>query len=189
MNGIERLITALHEIDLIAGSQTPMIKLTAEDIADIVWLLLYIDQKQGRQEITEQQQSELEANNTFTQSQIGIEEKAEPKPAQKEEKLSAQLEAVEDRHAYLRSQRLRLLQESDITLFRSPAASALPGSLNIARALRPLMRRIPSSTSFMIDELATANRIAEAQRGVWSPVLKPAPMRWLEIALVVDIRF
>jgi len=68
--------------------------------------------------------------------------------------------------------------------FRSPAASALPGALDIARALRPLMRRVPSNTRRHLDENATAKQIAEA--GLWLPVLRPVMERWLEVAVVVD---
>src|SRR5262245_58018284 len=81
--------------------------------------------------------------------------------------------------------------------FRAPAAAALPGALGIARALRPFMRRQRSRTRFVLDERATAQRIAEQQipliamprrpgGGSWSPVLRPAPVRWFEIALVAD---
>ena len=187
MNGIEKLIAALGQIDLIAGPQTPMLKLSAEDIADIAWLLLYIEHKQGRQERAELQQDELAVQNTPPPPQATTPENTELRPAQKEQKPHIQLELGAIRHVYLRSQRLRLFQEPGVTLFRSPAASALPGSLDIARALRPLMRRVPSRTNFMLDELGTANCVAESQRSIWSPVLKAAPMRWLEIALVVDI--
>lgn len=68
--------------------------------------------------------------------------------------------------------------------FKVPAASALPGSLNIGRALRPFKRRIPSRTTYIFDELATVQQIAEG--GLWIPVLSPAPTRWFEIMLVVD---
>jgi len=186
MKGIERLIAALGEADLIAGSQASLIKLAAEDIADIIWLLLYIDQKQGRQERAKWQQDEPGVENTFMSLQESTLERKEPRPVQSEEKVHQPLEAEATRHAYLRSQRSRLLHESSVTLFRVPAASALPESLDIARALRPLMRRIPSRTNALIDELATAHRTAETQKRIWTPALKAAPMRWLEIALVID---
>ena len=68
--------------------------------------------------------------------------------------------------------------------FRSPAAVTLPGALDIARALRPFMRRVPLQGKFILNEEATAERIAE--EGLWVPILDPALRRWLEIALVVD---
>ncbi|HVB24716.1 MAG TPA: SAV_2336 N-terminal domain-related protein, partial [Ktedonobacteraceae bacterium] len=179
MKGIERLIAALSEADLIAEPQASMLKLAAEDVADILWLLLYIEQKQGRQD-------EVVVGNTFLSRQETTPESREPLPTQAEEKVRIPLEAEVTRHVYLPSQHSRLLQESSATLFRVPAASALPESLDIARALRPFMRRIPSRTNTLIDERATAHRIAETQKGIWTPILKAAPMRWLEIALVID---
>jgi Caspase domain len=68
--------------------------------------------------------------------------------------------------------------------FRSPAAFALPGALEISRALRPLNRRVPSRTRMVLDEAATAHYIAHTQD--WTPILNPAPERWLDVALVVD---
>jgi tetratricopeptide (TPR) repeat protein len=68
--------------------------------------------------------------------------------------------------------------------FRSPAAVALPGARGIARALRPLMRRVPSRSSTTLDERATANHIAH--EGIRLPVLRPTPTRWLDAALIID---
>jgi hypothetical protein len=65
-----------------------------------------------------------------------------------------------------------------------PAANALRSPLELARALRPLMRKIPSPTQRGLDEEATAVRIAE--QGVWSPVQVPAPERWFDLAIVVE---
>jgi WD40 repeat protein/formylglycine-generating enzyme required for sulfatase activity len=76
------------------------------------------------------------------------------------------------------------------TPVRSPAGRALPDTLALARALRPLMRRVPSKTDWELDEEATADQIAEqrliGQPVVWTPVLRPTLTRWLEVALVVD---
>lgn len=68
--------------------------------------------------------------------------------------------------------------------FRSPGATALPGALALARALRPLKRRVPSRVGVEIDEEATAERIAmKVQPAV---EMRAATERWLDLALVVD---
>jgi hypothetical protein len=67
---------------------------------------------------------------------------------------------------------------------RAPAAAALGEQLSLAKALRPLARKVPSRHRQQLDEQATATRIAEEE--IWIPAMKPAPARWLEIALVVD---
>jgi hypothetical protein len=68
--------------------------------------------------------------------------------------------------------------------FRAPAAAALPAALEIARALRPLQRRVASQRVLHLDEVATARRSLEEKR--WTPVFRPSKSRWLELALVID---
>lgn len=69
-------------------------------------------------------------------------------------------------------------------LVRSPAMPAIPRALRLARALRPLRVATSSLTRQHLDEDATAQQAAET--GVWAPVLRPSPERWLDLALVVD---
>lgn len=66
----------------------------------------------------------------------------------------------------------------------SPTASALPGALDIARALRPLKRRVPSKVHYEVDEQATARRMAE--QAPEPIVLRPLRTRWLNLTLLVD---
>ncbi|MEC4815120.1 MAG: formylglycine-generating enzyme family protein [Scytonema sp. PMC 1069.18] len=68
--------------------------------------------------------------------------------------------------------------------FKAPAAPGLRNSLALARALRPLMRKVPSQTKTILDEEETVTQIAE--QGVWTPVLKPAPERWLDVVFVIE---
>lgn len=70
------------------------------------------------------------------------------------------------------------------TLVRSPAVPAIPRSLQLARALRPLRMTAPSPARRYLEEEATARRFAET--GVWEPVTRPSPERSLDLALVVD---
>jgi tetratricopeptide (TPR) repeat protein len=68
---------------------------------------------------------------------------------------------------------------------RMPAVAALTDTQSIARALRPLRRRFPSSERSVLDEVATAAAIAD--EGLWSPRYRPAMDRWLGLTLVVDV--
>ncbi|MFD7501011.1 SAV_2336 N-terminal domain-related protein [Streptomyces sp. NPDC059850] len=61
---------------------------------------------------------------------------------------------------------------------------ALPRRLELARALRPLKRRVRAPGRRILDEPLTADRSARARRPV--PALCHACERWLELALVVD---
>ncbi|OIJ63599.1 SAV_2336 N-terminal domain-related protein [Streptomyces mangrovisoli] len=67
---------------------------------------------------------------------------------------------------------------------RVAAAPALPHRRALGRSLRPLKRRVPSRTRLVVDEDATADRIAHEVR--WLPVLVPARDRWLDLVLVID---
>ncbi|MFJ7017278.1 FxSxx-COOH system tetratricopeptide repeat protein [Streptomyces sp. NPDC101117] len=65
-----------------------------------------------------------------------------------------------------------------------PAEAALPHSLELTRALRPLTRKVPSRTVFELDEEETVARLVD--ENVMVPVLRPQPSRWLTLTLVVD---
>ncbi|MFB7447704.1 FxSxx-COOH system tetratricopeptide repeat protein [Streptomyces sp. NPDC056194] len=71
----------------------------------------------------------------------------------------------------------------------SVTGEELPGALRdpraLARALRPLNRRLPGGARRrVLDEEATAVRAAET--GQWHPMLTRPPDRWFEVALVVE---
>ncbi|MFF5492539.1 SAV_2336 N-terminal domain-related protein [Streptomyces aquilus] len=70
----------------------------------------------------------------------------------------------------------------------APAPPMLHHPLALQRALRPLKRRVPAPRAKVLDETATADRIARlgAHADVWLPVLRPAPDRWLHLNLVYD---
>ncbi|MEU9432156.1 SAV_2336 N-terminal domain-related protein [Streptomyces sp. NPDC048252] len=70
----------------------------------------------------------------------------------------------------------------------APAPAMLPHPLALQRALRPLKRTVPSARARLLDERATADRIARlgAHPDVWLPVLRPARDRWLRLDLVHD---
>ena len=68
--------------------------------------------------------------------------------------------------------------------FAVPASPAIRTRLDLARALRPLMRKVPSQKYWELDETATVNEIAQTQ--IWNPVVKPSQERWLELDLVVE---
>jgi hypothetical protein len=69
-----------------------------------------------------------------------------------------------------------------------PTAPMLRHPQAIQRALRPLKRRIPSRRHRVLDEAATAARVADRPQGrPWAPVMVPAHERWLSLALVVDV--
>ncbi len=73
--------------------------------------------------------------------------------------------------------------------FQAPAAPALPNKLQISRALRPLMRKVPSYHRRILDVEATVNRIVDAlivEQDIWLSITKPQPERWLNLELVIE---
>ncbi|MFI8520844.1 SAV_2336 N-terminal domain-related protein [Streptomyces sp. NPDC085481] len=67
---------------------------------------------------------------------------------------------------------------------RVSGPATLPQLRELARALRPLRRPIPSTVRTVLDEDATAGRIADHRH--WLPVLVPTAARWLDVSLVID---
>ena len=70
------------------------------------------------------------------------------------------------------------------TPFNAPKAPGLRKRRELARALRPLMRKVPSKTNMILDEEETVNQTCEQR--TWTTVLKPRRERWLDLALVVE---
>lgn len=68
--------------------------------------------------------------------------------------------------------------------FGSYRRSALPASRDIARALVPFKRRVLSQSAREPDEEATAEQAADG--GLWLPHMRPAPARWLALAVVTE---
>ena len=80
-----------------------------------------------------------------------------------------------------------------IVATRAVAPRALDDALGIGRALRPLRRSVPSPVVAEVDEVATVAQIAElatvtslAEAGIWYPVVRPSPERWLSLVVLVD---
>ncbi|MFD9886250.1 SAV_2336 N-terminal domain-related protein [Streptomyces alboflavus] len=76
----------------------------------------------------------------------------------------------------------------DGTVLHVPVPPMIAHPLALQRALRPLGRRVPAPVGRVLDEEATAHRIATlgAHPRGWLPVLRPAEERWLRLCLVYD---
>ena len=65
-----------------------------------------------------------------------------------------------------------------------PDAPGLRFPLKLVRAIRPLIQKIDSETELILDEAATANRIAK--EGIRIPVFQPAQEPAFDLMLVVN---
>jgi hypothetical protein len=177
---IPELVTVLRRIDP---------EITDKDIADALWLALQIRKAVGRPEPDEIKRSGSEVTPPEVVNELLAKDKTSPPPEPPPSKPPAHTPKPLPQSArsglYPRSSSVSSDGQQLGTLpFRSPAATALPGALDIARTLRPFRKRVPQRTQFVLNEEATARRIAEED--IWVPVLDYASTRWLEVALVVD---
>ncbi|BDM82833.1 formylglycine-generating enzyme family protein [Acaryochloris marina] len=149
----------------------------ATDIADILWLAQFIQAPVGSSDLNDQQ-----GMNDVTNEDIS---KPETKPALSTDQpaidlLTPQSPTTGEQSSNTPAER----KTSSGVPFAVPASPAIRTRLDLARALRPLMRKVPSQKQWELDETATVNEIAQTQ--IWNPVVKPAQERWLELDLVVE---
>ncbi|MEP1076063.1 CHAT domain-containing protein [Leptolyngbya sp. PL-A3] len=167
--------------------------LTGNEIADILWLALHIKlpeseqiDKGSSQVILDNLSRDLNQPATPTESKVAKETTSQSQNAEESPNLSTS----DNQNA----QQAGLFQDSQDNrsrggrgkelAFKVPDAPSLREPLSLARALKPLMRRVPSNFRSILDEEATTQRIAKEK--LWLPILKPDLEPWLDLALVVD---
>jgi hypothetical protein len=67
---------------------------------------------------------------------------------------------------------------------RAPQAPILGDKLALSRSLKLLKRYRQSVHETQVDEVASAQSVAETR--IWVPAMRPKPRRWMDLALVVD---
>lgn len=174
---IERLVHTLNS----AGCE-----LTAREIAEVLWLAPKIGSGKFSENLSAFGDSPAE--NQARSSQETVNEKSGGDQSSSQSGTSRskanKLGAEHQGGLYSASTDISGEASGSGIPFRVPAASALPGKLGIARALRPFSRKVSSNVDFALDEAASVQRIAETN--IWQPVLQPAKVRWLDVALIVD---
>ena len=169
---------------LIAILRNIQLEPTAEEISDALWLALHMGPSEHKKNKALSATSELQ----LKASHIPLDQaKSIHPPAEIHIEAPTNDVTESEGGLYAKHHESSPMHPGSGIPFRTPAASALPGSLELARALRPLMRRRPSYLSTIFDEETTVHRIAEER--IWMPMLQPAPERWFEVALVIDESF
>ncbi|MCW5318359.1 SUMF1/EgtB/PvdO family nonheme iron enzyme [Nostoc sp. KVJ3] len=165
---IERVIGAFQNLGF---------DLTDTEIADILWLAVQMRRSNCSSVSEPEQQTPVSTTSKIasTLPQLPLEQNLNSSKSINKTEASA--------NVYPQSSQDSDRNSSGIPI-KVPAAQALRNQLEIGRALRPLKRRVPSKREFVLDEAATAERIAKEK--LLLPVMKSAPERWLELALVVD---
>ncbi|QHG20715.1 SAV_2336 N-terminal domain-related protein [Nostoc sp. ATCC 53789] len=182
-SSFDQLIAILgKKVNLTGGEE---LKLTGTEIADILWLIL---QGQESAETTPAVVVSLPKNDTTdiilpTPTQLFSDKNPTPlvqKSPSVDVYHSGKLPpSINPSHSDKPS------RDSNTLPIKTPDAKSLRDSTAIIRALRPLVQRIAVGRRKILDEQATAERIAEEQ-GIPIPVLKSAQELAFNLALVVD---
>ncbi|TRV68151.1 MAG: formylglycine-generating enzyme family protein, partial [Microcystis panniformis Mp_MB_F_20051200_S6] len=167
-SSIKKLLDYLEQTGLLERLQ-----FSDEDVADSIWLALQMGVEDLQAPTGNQENKQpIDSSTSNEIEEISEENLSKPQPnidVITEESLPKEIEKPTPTQGFP---------------FQVPAAAALQTALPISRALRPLMRKVPSATKTILDEEATASFIAE--RDIWIPVTKPQPERWLTLELVVE---
>ncbi|MCB1766768.1 MAG: SUMF1/EgtB/PvdO family nonheme iron enzyme, partial [Candidatus Competibacteraceae bacterium] len=173
---LRQLIDCLYQRD---------IRPTSEELADVLWLALRMDELDRANAPTTTARAETKSATQPEQPVAG--QAAEP-PGSKTGGPTLPAGVEQRLPVFAETAPVSALTADGITMgarsLRAPAAPALPEALALSRALRPLLRKVPSRSHFMLDESATAERYADQK--LWLPIFKGQPERWLELALVVE---
>ena len=168
-------------IDQLIAALNKEIGLSAEEIADTLWLAMH-----GVGTSSESGQSQ-HFNPNITEDESDKLSQQESSDNLENQTLTSEPESTEqatEKKAGIYNQKPNKSYKSLEISFKVPDAPSLREQLDLARALRPLMRRIPSGSNFVLDEAATTQRIAN--EGIWLPVLTPTLEPWLDLELVID---
>lgn len=168
-------------IDQLIAALNQEVDLSADEIADTLWLAMHME-KSGVDSTS--QKSQKSKRNLETIEDNSNKRSQQDSSNRSETKISASQPKSTENKAKLYHQKPDKSQKSLEIPFKVPDAPSLREQLDLARALRPLMRRISSGSTLVLDEAATTQRIAD--EGIWLPVLKPTLEPWLDLELVVD---
>ena len=165
----DRLITVLEQ-DL---------NLTGTEIAEILWLAAQRRNSASTQPPTPASDSEptpveppiVDSTVSSTPSSTTVPESSLPTIPSRNQPAARVYAKTTSRHDSL-----------EIAL---PDVAAIPHPLKLARAFRPLMQRISSGKTTILDEVATVDSTAELN-GIVSPILKPFQALRFDLELVID---
>jgi AAA-like domain len=148
--------------------------LSAEEIADVIWLATQMQQSVPLRSRADPPAEAAPQPSTPAREKpfIPPKSRSEQKPQEPQGEIVPQ------------GSRSPNLGRSQELAFQVPDVRSLREPLTLARSLRPLLRRIATGNSTVLNEAATIQRIVEEQ--LWIPVLQPSLEPWLDLALVVD---
>ena len=148
------------------------LSLTSEEIADIIWLAVQMGELP--QPATAESSESLEQGKSRSPQQIDppIPKDSIDLPNPETTPPPAEIHIPEGSNL-----------SGGLTI-SVPDARSLREPLSLARSLKPLLQRVASGWSNVLDEEATILKIDRDR--VWMPVFKPNLEAWLDLVLVVD---
>jgi len=170
---------------LVATLEQKVKDLTAEEIADILWLTFQQWQSELSKDINVQHE-QLFLNVPEVET-LSAENPIQIPPPSGEVVLPSGFQQPESAGITTRPPQKNVETETSSNLaapLAIPDSPSLRNSLDILRALRPLIRLVPSARESYLDVPATVKAIAETD--LWLLKLRPVLEPWLELALVVD---
>ena len=156
---------------------------TAAEVADLIWLALHTAPPRAARKKSSTRQPESGPKDTTASDKEFESSSKERRPRYRSSQPSKTTELYPRGGPDAGS-------SQSASPVRVPAIPKLPDALAIGRALRPLHRKIPDLSHYVLDAEETTERAADHllnKHSIWQPVLKPAQQRWLELALVIDI--
>ncbi|BBH37856.1 hypothetical protein myaer102_03180 [Microcystis viridis NIES-102] len=168
----KRLLKTLNQSEL---------EMTGYELADLCWLLLHWPQIV---ETTESKsEEEIEDGSSNGNSSSSSSESKQKVLGKEEEKKTEPVG-----HLFPRQQSKDSFVGGGGSLtFPVDNPSDLGSSLSLARALKTLLRRVPTQDRpSILDEVRTVESFAATDQKILNPVFKPTLEPWLELALVFD---
>ena len=179
--------------DLIAVLGTKL-ELTAEDIADVFWLTHLQQQSFEAGDETEPHDSDDRSDresgsretspNDTSSSDTGSSNLVSDSTAATSGGVNQSRQSAPEVGVVARQPHSQPAAQANNQSIKVPNAPSIRDPLALMKALRPLICRVPSGINVVLDEAATATKIAEEK--IWIPATKPVLELWLELALVVD---
>lgn len=179
---------------LIAALHGTAFNLDAEEIAEVLWLAIHLPPSQESTDTPPSDNNKTEDASTYPHT--SREQDLPTSPIQTTSQYTSMQSAPQKitaaRHPPTQTtvhrpesaDSARAVVGVGAIEFYGKSAPALPGALDLARALRPLKHSALSPIRRMLDEEATVRLIADSH--IWMPVLRPMLERFHDVALVVD---
>jgi formylglycine-generating enzyme required for sulfatase activity len=162
-------------------------KFDGEDFADILWLATKINVETSSETavVKPMENKEASSHHRGGNQQDSKSSDSSNRSSEQQEPEEKDLNITIDRSQSSEDTRSNSGDRGSKGLpFKTPAAPPLRRTLEVSRALRPLMRKVRSRTERILDEEGTAIHFAQAK--FFMPILQPATERWLDLSFVVE---